>query len=156
MRPHIHLRPWQRRCVDGAGALLLASGIVWLAVHYTVGAGSGALPNPAEPWAMRLHGAAAMAALFALGLVAAGHVPQGWRATVPPRSRRQRSLGIGLLVLSALLVASGYLLYYFVPEDWRAALGIVHSAAGVLAAAVLLWHRSWRRRQRRAGSLHRA
>jgi hypothetical protein len=138
------LRPWQRRWADVAGAALLASGLAWLALHYTVGAGAGELPHPAEPWAMRVHGLAAMAALFAFGLLAAGHVPHGWRLTQHRRGRRQRRLGLALCGLGALLVASGYALYYLVPEGARPATGLAHSAAGVLMAGVLVWHRRTR------------
>ena len=65
------LAPWQRRLLVGSGVLLLATGLAWLAVHYTVGAGAGEMPAPAEAWLMRLHGLAAFAALFLLGALAA-------------------------------------------------------------------------------------
>ena len=135
------LRHWQRLLGDLAGLTLLGSGGLWLLVHYAWGAGSGELPHPLEAWMMRLHGLAVMAALFVFGSLAAGHVPRGLRITHGRRGRRQRHLGITLGALASLLVASGYLLYYFTPETWRAALGTAHSAAGVLMAAVLVWHR---------------
>ena len=75
--PHNRLRPWQRRATDACGALLLLTGAVWLALHYGRG---DELPLSAEAWALRLHGAAAFAALFMLGVLAAAHVPHGWRA----------------------------------------------------------------------------
>lgn len=144
------LRPWQRRTADLAGGALLASGLLWLALHYALGAGAGELPHPAEPWAMRLHGLAAMVALFASGVVAAGHVPHGWRLTQHRRARRQRRLGLALCGLGALLAASGYALYYLVPEGARPATGLAHSAAGVLMAGVLVAHR--RRRPARGSA----
>jgi hypothetical protein len=144
MRPVNRLRRWQRWTADTSGLALLASGAFWLVVHYTVGAGSGDLPHPLEPWAMRLHGLAAMAALFAFGVMAAGHVPHGWRVTAARRGRTQRRLGVALLGLGALLVLSGYLLYYFIPEGARPLTGWLHSGAGVLMAALLVWHRRHR------------
>jgi hypothetical protein len=144
MRPVNRLPRWQRLTAEVAGAALLASGIVWLLAHYGGGAVSGDLPHPAEPWMMRLHGGAAMAALFALGLLAAGHVPHGWRVTATRHGRRQRRLGLALLALAAAAVGSGYLLYYFVPERWRGLIGGLHSAAGLVMAALLVWHRRHR------------
>jgi hypothetical protein len=145
MRAINRLRRWQRHGIDLSGALLLASGLLWLALHYTVGAGAGELPHPLEPWLMRLHGAATMAALFMLGLLAAHHVPHGWRVTHGQRARLQRRLGLALCLLAALLVGSGYALYYLVGEAARPATGLLHNAAGVGMALLLVWHRRSRR-----------
>jgi len=68
---------WQRRLLYGAGVLLLASGAVWLVLHYARPA--DALPSAFEAWSMRIHGLAAFAVLFVFGALAAYHVPQGWR-----------------------------------------------------------------------------
>jgi hypothetical protein len=141
MRPINRLRPWQRVACDASGLLLLASGVAWLVVHYAWGAGSGDLPHPLEPWAMKLHGAGAMAALFVFGLLAGGHVPRGWHGTRHPGSRRQRHIGVALCVLAALGVASGYALYYFTPEPARFWVGNLHAAGGGAMALALLWHR---------------
>jgi hypothetical protein len=141
MAPPNRLRRWQRLLCDGAGLVLLASGLVWLVVHYAWGAGAGELPHALEPSMMKLHGLAAMAALFAFGSLATSHVPHGLRVTQGRRGRSHRRLGLWLGALAALLVGSGYLLYYFTPENWRAATGLTHSAIGVAMALVLVWHR---------------
>ena len=144
MAPPNRLRRWQRLLCDGTGITLLASGLVWLVVHYAWGAGAGELPHALEPWMMKLHGLAAMAALFAFGSLATGHVPHGLRVTQGRRGRRQRLLGLWLGALAMLLVGSGYLLYYFTPEDWRAGLGGAHSVIGIAMALLLVWHRQRR------------
>ncbi len=133
-RPSNPIPPWQRRVLVASAWSLLLSGAAWLPVHYLWGAGAGELPSPLEPWLMRWHGLAVLAGLFALGLVSAGHVPRGWRAG------RQRTSGLVLCVLSALLVLSGYGLSYLVSERWHAALGWAHAAAGGLAFAVGALH----------------
>lgn len=46
--------------------LLVATGAAWLIAHF--GRSEDALPSPVEPWSMKLHGAAAMAAIFARAL----------------------------------------------------------------------------------------
>ena len=145
--PHVPLRAshrlirWQRLGVYLAGAVLLLTGGLWLAVHYSVGAGTGELPHPLEAWSLRLHGLAGFAALFMLGVLGASHIPHGWRLSARQRWTYQRNSGLALCVLAALLTASGYLLYYFAPEMWRASIGWVHAFIGVAMAALLLHHR---------------
>ena len=147
MHRHAHrLTRWHRLLLYGVSAVLLLTGSLWLAVHYTVGAGTGELPHAAEIWSIRLHGMAAFVALFLLGLLAAAHVPQGWRITSRHRRIVQRGTGIGLCVLAGLLVVTGYLLYYFAPETLRPMLGWLHSIIGFAMAAVGVVHRSRLRR----------
>jgi len=136
---------WQRRALYATGAGLLATGLLWLWLHYAVGAGE--LPHPLEAWAMRLHGLAGFAALFMLGVIAGSHVPQGWRMSGRHRWAQQRDSGLWLGILGGALVLTGYLLYYFAPEAWRPALGWLHTLIGVAMAVTLAQHQ--RRKSRR-------
>jgi hypothetical protein len=131
---------WQRWLLHGMVALLLVSGLAWLALHYSIGAGAGELPHPLEAWLMRLHGAASMGALFAFGGLMPRHVPRGWQM------RRQRRTGLALWVFVGLLVGSGYAMYYLVSEALRPGIGLVHAAVGTVLMAGLLWHRQGSRR----------
>jgi hypothetical protein len=135
------LAPWQRLVLYACGVLLAGSGALWLGVHYSIGAGAGELPHPLEAWLMRLHGLASFAALFMLGVLAAHHVPHGWRLGARHRFARQRSTGLMLCVLGGLLALSGYMLYYFAPEAVRPALGWAHTAFGAAIALLVLSHR---------------
>ena len=65
---------------------------------------------------MQLHGLAAFAGLFVFGVMAAAHLPHGWRLSRRLRWAHQRRSGIVLCALAATLALSGYLLYYFAPE----------------------------------------
>ena len=143
--PSNALPAWQRRTLAATAACLLASGLGWLGVHWSVGAGTGALPHPLEAWLMRWHGLSAVAGAFGGGLVAAGHVARGWHLG------RRRTTGLSLCALGALLVLSGYALWYLVPEEWHAAAGWAHSAAGVLACGLGVLH-ARRRAPEPAGS----
>jgi hypothetical protein len=136
---------WQRRGIHLGVLALAATGLAWLAVHYSVGAGAGELPHRAEAWLMKLHGAAMMAALFFFGSLVSGHAPRGWRMG------RQRRLGLALWAAVALLVGSGYALYYFAPEPVRPALGWAHSGAGIALLGMLWRHR---RGSQRDGARH--
>ena len=147
---HAHRLPrWQRLALYLSGAVLLLSGVAWLVLHYSLGAGAGGLPHPLEAWSLRLHGLAAFGGLFVLGALAAAHVPQGWRLSHRRRWAGQRLSGVSLCALAALLVLTGYLLFYFAPEAVRPALGWLHAAAGLAMAVLLPAHR---RRARRAES----
>lgn len=137
-----HLKGWQYRALYATVGALVLSGALWLAMHYLWGAGADLLPHPLEPWLMRLHGAAGFAGLFMAGVLAAAHVPQGWRMTTRNLRLRQhkasqRRTGLALCALGALGALSGYLLYYFAPENLRALMGWGHAVLG-LALAVLL------------------
>jgi hypothetical protein len=137
--------PWQRRGLVLVAVLLLVSGAGWLGLHYSVGGGSGELPDPAEPWLMKLHGAAAFAALFAAGMMAGHHIPTAWRQARRPRHSLQRRSGLLLCGTAALVVLTGYALYYLVPDTWRATLGWLHASAGAMLVGTGIWHGAHRR-----------
>ncbi len=145
MRSVHRLVGWQRVTLFAAGLALLATGVLWLAVHYSRAA--DALPSPLEPWAMKVHGLAAFVALFMFGVLAASHVPHGWRLSHRWRWARQRGSGLALCTLAALLALTSYLLYYFAPEGVRDALGWIHSALGAAALPLLMVHRRSRSRK---------
>jgi len=138
----LHLSWHQRLLVHASGWMLLASGLVWLGVHYLAGAGAGELPHPLESWMMRSHALAAWVAAFALGEIAASHVPRGWHTTMRRRTPAQRRLGLALCVMALALVLTGYALMYLVPEPARAVWGWAHSVVGVVMAGVLVVHSS--------------
>ena len=149
MRTVHRLVAWQRRVLYGSGTVLLVSGVAWFALHY--GRSGDELPSPLEAWTMRLHGLAAFAVVFALGALAASHIPQGWRLSQRLRWARQRGSGVALCTLGALLVATGYALYYFALEGIRPPLGWLHGALGVAMAVVVAFHRRRSARGRRPG-----
>jgi hypothetical protein len=135
---------WQRQGLILTALALVGSGGLWLALHYSVGAGAGELPHPLESALIKLHGLAAFAALFLFGALAAAHIPQGWRLSAEPRRHprqaAQRGSGIALCALGGVLMLSAYLLYYFAPETLRPGLGWAHAAAGLAMVAVALRH----------------
>ncbi|WP_124538870.1 DUF4405 domain-containing protein [Piscinibacter terrae] len=150
-RSHRHhgLPRWQRALLYASGLVLLATGVAWLWLHYTVGAGAGELPHPLEAWSMKLHGLAAFFGLFLLGALAGAHIPQGWRMSGRHRWAQQRGTGIALAAAGGTLALTGYLLYYFAPESVRPALGWIHAAVGIAMTAAILVHRRTRSRHPR-------
>lgn len=116
-------------------ALLWGSGVVWLVLHFGFAQQGpfGVLPNPWEPALVRVHGLLAVGAVFLLGWIGGGHILARWS------SARNRLSGIVLAGSGALLVASGYALYYStgVLHDLAAA---THEWLGVAAVTVALAH----------------
>ncbi len=112
------------------------TGLGWLLLHrFFRRAGEfGLVPHPLEPWAQRLHGASAFAALCLLGALWVAHVLPAWRRKSRPLS------GIAVLATLLALAVTGYVLYYMGSEDARARVAVVHWVIGLAAVAPLLIH----------------
>jgi len=126
-------------------AALIASGLWWLGIHYF--AAFAPSRNELErigreALALRVHGAAAMAALLALGSMGAAHARQGWMLK---RNRVSGSLMIGAF---AFLILTGYALYYLVDDMTRPPVSVVHWLIGLVLAPLLIAHISLGRRGR--------
>ncbi len=133
----MRLRPGRRRLLYAVAAALWASGALWIVAHYfwVKQAEYGPETSPAEPWALRVHGLFAMAALSFLGLLWAVHVVRGWTA------RRGRWSGGFLFGLALILVVTGYLLYYVGDDQMRGWASLFHWVLGLIALPAFLLHR---------------
>jgi hypothetical protein len=126
-------------------ALLFLSGVAWAYWNY--------LRPPADfeigakSWAMRIHGAAAMAILVLIGMLLNGHVRFAWRAC------RNRANGSIFLSAFAVLTITGYGLYYAGGETLRASTSWIHLAVGLALPILLLIHILLGRRTRHSGQL---
>ncbi len=147
--PRIALSARHERWVLGLGLVLLASGAAWL-----LGRGVFARPDefgagtdPLGPWWLRLHGAAAMGFLVALGTLLPVHVRRAWQFGLNRRS------GAAVLGVAVVLIATGYALYYVGSEALRPLVSALHWGVGLAALPLVLVHRSLGRRsaERRAG-----
>ncbi|MBB5202196.1 DUF4405 domain-containing protein [Glaciimonas immobilis] len=116
--------------------MLLVTGAAWLVAHYFmhVAGEFGETINPIEPWTMKLHGAAAMAALFFIGSLLNSHIRRANKA------QRNRYSGWTMLALLALLTISGYALYYLASESTRPAWSIGHWTLGLAFPIMLILH----------------
>lgn len=115
-----------RRALYIVSALTWLSGVLWLYLrHFGQTPGEfGPQPSPAQAPCLKIHGAAAMAFLIVLGSLLPSHVPVGWR------HKRQRPSGGLLLAGCAVLVATGWGLYYVGQDQWREGTSVVHSVVG--------------------------
>lgn len=116
-------------------ATLWLTGVLWLVLHwfYAPRTAFGPAPHPWEPQLMRVHGLVAVAVVFLLGVVTTAHIAERWSG-----ERRRRS-GIALAVLAAVLVLSGYALYYTTDAGHGIA-SFVHEVLGVGALGLSLGH----------------
>jgi hypothetical protein len=122
---------------------LWLSGALWLAFHHFLRRQGefGSAPHPLEPWWLPLHGALAVAGTGMFGVLWSRHVVPGWSA------RRRRRSGAGLVGTLAVLIVSGYLLYYLGHEQLRAVVSLLHWAIGLASPIALVAHLVTRRRR---------
>ncbi|KHK49756.1 transmembrane protein [Ralstonia sp. A12] len=134
----------RRWAVYGVFAVLLVTGLVWLALHFLDDGSEGGML--ALAWSMKLHGAAAMAGLYLLGMLWGPHIRNAWVR------RRNRAAGAVFGTLTAVLVLTGYALYYVNGELPRQSAEILHWVAGVVVCIALWVHILIGRRKRKAVS----
>jgi hypothetical protein len=131
----IRLGKLQRSMVFSLTIALAGTGLLWLASHYlpSMQTEFGA-PHPTEPWALRLHGAAAMGFLVGLGSLLPVHVRRAWQA-----GRNVRT-GAAMLAGIAALIVTGYALYYASSESLRPWISAIHWGIGLALVPALLLH----------------
>ena len=140
----IRLKRLQRYFLYAVLALLFLSGVTWAYWNY-LGVSAGDFEISAKAWAMKIHGAAAMAILVLIGMLLSAHVRFAWRA------RRNRANGSVFLSAFAVLTITGYGLYYAGGERLRAWTSWIHLVVGLALPVLLLIHIFLGRRTRHLG-----
>ncbi|ACB96991.1 hypothetical protein [Beijerinckia indica] len=135
-RPPLRLGSKHQFCIYAVSILLLLSGFGWLIAHYFFAPFSefGTPAAPSEPLWLRIHGAAAMGALIILGSVFPGHIGRAFTM------RRNLFSGFLMLSIAALLILTGYGLYYFGDEETRPWISLLHWTLGLASIAILILH----------------
>jgi hypothetical protein len=139
----IRLKRLQRNSLYAVLSLLFLSGVAWAYWNYFMGS-SGDFEVSAKAWAMKIHGAAAMAILVLIGMLLSGHIRFAWRA------HRNRANGSVFLTAFAVLTVTGYGLYYVGDERLRAWTSWIHLVVGLALPILLLIHIFLGRRTRPA------
>ena len=142
----IRLKRWQRYFLYAVLALLFVSGVAWSYWNYFI-ASPGDFEMTAKAWAIRIHGAAAMAILVLVGMLLSGHVRFAWRV------RRNRANGSLFLGAFGILTITGYGLYYAGGETLRAWTSWIHLGVGLALPLFLILHIWLGRRTRPATQL---
>lgn len=143
-RKSAKLATWQVRLLVWSGVALWLTGTAWLVLHYfgQVEGEFGYEANPLEPWTLKAHGAAMIAALLGIGGLFVAHIGKGWT------HRGQRVPGLVLSAFLVVLTVSGWLLYYAGSEALRVWNSLVHWTVGFAAPAAFMWHYINGKRQR--------
>lgn len=123
---------------------LWLTGAVWLIAHYVLvyDGEFGPIPHPLEFWSIAAHAAFAFASLWLFGVLWSVHIPAGWR------SSRRRWSGSAMFGVLALLILSGYLLYYLGNAEMISIVAALHWAVGLACPALFLLHRFSREKAR--------
>jgi hypothetical protein len=132
----IRLGALHKALVYGVTVTLAVTGLLWLVPHFFFASKGawGAARHPVEPWALRLHGAAAMAFLVALGSMLPVHVRRAWQV------RRNVRTGVTMLGAIVALIATGYALYYASSEELRPWISAMHWGIGLALIPFMILH----------------
>jgi len=118
--------------------VLIGSGLGWLAAHYGSEIGAASSDDlrrlAVEALMLKVHGAAAFAALIALGAMFPYHVRRGWALS------RNRMSGSAVIAAFGALIVTGYALYYLVIDADRAAISFAHWLVGLALAPLFVAH----------------
>ena len=151
-RPQMSLSRRQKVAIYGVCAALWGSGALWLVFDYFLQRTGpfGPEPNPAEHWLIVLHGATAFVALWMGGWLWGAHITPWWHR------QKRRNSGKVLIGFGALLIVSGWLLYYAGDDALRRYTAITHWLLGLAFVVPFLVHglRSARHRSRRNDLQH--
>ena len=122
----------------GTVIVLIGSGLGWLAAHYGADIGGASFDDlrrlDTETSMLKVHGAAAFAALIALGAMFPYHVRRGWALS------RNRASGTTVIATLGALIVTGYALYYLVNEANRASISFAHWSIGLAFAPLFVAH----------------
>lgn len=112
---------------------LFFSGVIWLILNPFVSENFSFLPF--QVWSLRLHGAASFGFMIIFGMILSTHVSFNWQV-----KKNRRISGIILIVFLAILIASGYGLYYLGDEDSRQFISYLHWIIGIITSIFFTIH----------------
>jgi hypothetical protein len=135
-KPRLYLSRRAKNSIYAALGLTWGSGVLWIILHYFFWRQGdfGDEPPALEHPMLVLHGACAFAMLWLAGWLWNAHVQPWWS------SQRRRGSGIVLIALGAVLIVSGWLLYYAGGDEVRRWTSVVHWAIGLALAVPVLVH----------------
>ena len=133
----VRLKRGRRWLTYGIGFGLWASGSAWLVFHYVLKVKSpfGPAENPLTHWWLAAHGLFAFASLWLFGLLWGQHIVGAWK------SGRHRVTGSVLFAILAVLIATGYLLYYAGGDETQTITAVLHWGIGLAVPVPFLLHR---------------
>lgn len=136
VKPRLHLSRRSKLMIYAILGTTWGSGSLWLIFHYFFPHHGefGDEAHPLEHPLLVLHGAGAFAALWLAGWLWTTHIMPWWN------SPKRRNSGVVLIAMGAVLVASGYLLYYASGDELRRWISVLHWSIGLLLAIPAFVH----------------
>lgn len=129
-------------------SVVFATGVIWAWLHYFAQTEDEFGSSAAKARVLMIHGLFAALSLMVIGSLLPLHVKYAWRA------QRNRGNGIFFMLVVALLIATGYALYYVGNERVRLWTSQIHLWLGLAFPLLLIVH-IWRGRiSRKAKRLH--
>ncbi len=126
--------------------VLWASGCWWLFLdEFLVQRGPfGATPHPWEAPLLLIHGITAIISLYLFGWISARHLLHWWIVGL------RRLSGGSLAALLALLIVSGFALFFLSDDAWQHRTVLIHDGIGLGITLLAVQHWFFRGRKRRA------
>jgi len=90
--------------------------------------------HPLEPPMLLAHGVIAILSMYLFGWITARHVLHWWPAGL------RRVSGGALAAFIALLVVSGFALFFLTDDQWQHAAALAHDVLGVAVALFAIQH----------------
>jgi hypothetical protein len=139
------LSPGQRLTIYAIAGALWLTGCAWLILdrYFTRRGPFGATPHPLEAPLLLLHGIVAILSMCLFGWITARHVLRWWPGGV------RRWSGGGLAGFIAVLIVSGFALFFLTDDEWLHYSAASHELLGL--AVTLFAARHWFYRRRPAG-----
>ena len=139
----MRLDPLFRYGLFAAFAVLFLSGAAWLVADQLKDTPDGETWQAVAANLLMVHGGTTMVTLLLLGALFPLHVRLSWRA------RRNRTTGIIMATVVAILIVTAFGLYYSGSETVRPAMSWIHTVVGLALPVLVFGHIWFGRRSRR-------
>ncbi len=136
----------QRAAVYLSVGVLWISGCAWLYLdQFAAQRGPfGSTPHPLEPPLLLMHGVAAVASLYLFGWIGARHALRWWVGGL------RRMSGGTLAAVVALLILTGFALFFLSSDAWQRYAAGAHDVLGIAVTLFAIQHWFFGRRTTRA------
>lgn len=126
----------QRAAVYVIVGVLWISGCAWLCLdQFAAQRGPfGSTPHPLEPPLLLAHGVTGVASLYLFGWIGARHALRWWVGGL------RRMSGGTLACIVALLILSGFALFFLTSDAWQRYTAAVHDVLGIAVTVFAIQH----------------
>lgn len=133
---YVRMPRGRRRAVYLVLGSLWVSGCLWLYLDQFLATHGqfGITPHPLESPILLLHGVVAIASMYLFGWITARHILRWWSA------RLRRISGAVLAAAFAILIVSGFALFFLVDADLQRGAALIHEVLGLGVTVFAVQH----------------